>query len=409
MHAYLPRSIRSELNKKLQNSPVTAILGPRQCGKSTLAKRYLADLTNSESVTHSTDTSKTPNTLNISKSIYLDLQNPSDFNKLNEPELFFDAYRDHLICLDEIQLKPEFFSYLRSEVDKDRRNARFLILGSASPELIRQSSESLAGRISYLELNPFNLREAHQYYDQKQACLQKHWLRGGFPDSVLASDDEISFDWRQNFVRTFLERDIPSLGFKVSPSNMRRFWLTLSHWQGQTLNYNKLAETADLTVNTIKHYLDILEQTYMIRLLRPFEINTKKRLVKSPKLYIRDSGIFHYLAGILNYADLLGHPQVGASWESYALENILTSFKYYQAGFIQSSNSAEIDLVVKSLNKTYLYEFKVSKSPTLKRGYWELADEFNDAYQQSLVAPVDDDYPFKNKVWVRNLWSDSLK
>ena len=261
MHGYIERSLEKELRKKLTNSPVVAILGPRQCGKTTLAKKVISDM----------------------PSVYLDLQNRTDLNKLNEPEIFLESYRDKLICLDEIQLKPDFFSYLRSEIDKDRRNGRFLILGSASRDLIKQSSESLAGRISYLDLSSFMYEEVKAEYS-----WQELMLKGGFPDSLLAEDDEVSFDWRSDFIRTFLERDIPALGFNIPVPIMEKLWVLLSHYHGQTINYNKLANVVDVTQQTLKKYLAILEQTYMIRFLQPFEANIKKRLIKSPKVYIRD-------------------------------------------------------------------------------------------------------------------------
>ena len=240
MHDYIPRFIEKELNRALSRSPAVAILGPRQCGKTTTAKLLLKRIS----------------------SVYLDLQDRVDRNKLSEPELFFDAYRDTLICLDEIQLLPDFFSILRSEIDKDRRPGRFLILGSASRDLIKQSSESLAGRISYIDLTPFFLKEV-----TGRVSWRNLWIRGGFPESVLAENDEDSFDWRLDFIRTFMERDIPTMGFNIPTPVIERLWILLAHYHGQTINHNKLAAAADISIPTLKKYLAILKQTYMVRLL----------------------------------------------------------------------------------------------------------------------------------------------
>ncbi len=297
MHGYVTRFIEKDLRRALHRSPVVAILGPRQSGKSTTAKMFL----------------------NEKASIYLDLQNRVDRNKLTEPELFFDRYRDKLICLDEIQLLPEFFSILRSEVDKDRHPGRFLILGSASRDLIKQSTESLAGRIAYINLTPFQLNEVID-----TVTVSDLWLRGGFPDSTLANSDLDSFDWRYDFIRTFMERDIPALGFAIPVPVIERLWLLLAHYHGQTVNFSKLAAAVDISIPTLKKYLAILEQTYMIRLLPPAGANLKKRLVKSPKVYLRDSGILHALLDIEKYDSLLAHPIAGASWEGFAIETIVS-------------------------------------------------------------------------------------
>jgi predicted AAA+ superfamily ATPase len=386
MHGYLSRRLEEKLEKSLKRSPVVAILGPRQCGKSTLAKSYLTKIKGKQKI------------------IYLDLQNRSDLNKLNELELFFDEYRDHLICFDEIQLYPELFYKLRSEIDKDRHNARFLILGSASRDLIRQSSESLAGRIAYLELTPLLFTEI---LDTKETLSlkeeHKHWLRGGFPDSFLAENDEDSYEWREDFIKTFLERDIPQLGFQINTNAMKRFWQLLSHYHGQTLNYSKIAEVSELSIPSVKNYLDLLEATYMIRLLQPYEANLKKRLIKSPKLYIRDSGLFHNLIKVDNFASLLAHPCLGASWEAYAIENILNHFKNPEAYFMRSSNGAELDLIVKTRkNKLLAFEFKASKAPKLSRGFYEMMTsiKIDEAY---LISPVENSYPYKQNIRVANL------
>lgn len=372
MHGYVPRLVEKELSKVLTRSPVVAILGPRQCGKTTLAKAFLSSI----------------------PSVYLDLQDRVDRNKLSEPELFFDRYRDKLICLDEIQLLPEFFAYLRSEIDKDRRPGRFLILGSASRDLMRQSTESLAGRISYLDLTPFLLEEI-----QTIIPWQDIWLRGGFPESVLAEDDSASYDWRQNFIRTFMERDIPNLGFQIPVPVIERLWLLLAHYHGQTINYHKLAAAADLAIPTLKKYLSILEQTNMLRLLQPASPNLKKRLIKSPKVYLRDSGIVHALLGIEKYDFLLASPGVGASWEGFVLDNILPRTKRWRPSFLRTSNGAEVDLLLERAGRYHLFEFKLSKAPKPSRGFYELVADLKPegAY---VVAPVDEAYEIRKGIHV---------
>ncbi len=372
MHGYLKRVAEKELNNSLKRSPAVAILGPRQCGKSTMAKSILQG----------------------QDAIYLDLQDRADRNKLTEPELFFDRYRDKLICLDEIQLLPEFFSILRSEIDKDRRAGRFLILGSASRDLIRQSTESLAGRISYLDLGPFLLDEV-----KVVTTWQDIWLRGGFPDSTLAINDADSFDWRLDFIRTFMERDIPALGFYIPVPVIERLWLLLAHYHGQTINYSKMAAAADLSVQTLKKYLSILEQTYMLRLLPPASPNLKKRLVKSPKVYLRDSGILHALLDIEGYDRLLAHSAAGASWEGFVMDNILPKYKRWRPSFLRTSNGAEIDLVLERGGRSHFFEFKLSKAPKPSRGFYQLVDDMQPD-SAWVVAPVDDIYEIRHDIHV---------
>ena len=258
----IKRKISIEVRQSLEHFPAVAILGPRQSGKSTLAKSIMAEYENS---------------------LYLDLENPSDVAKLANPLLFFNANSECLICLDEIQRMPEIFPLLRSVIDESSRNSQFLLLGSASPDLLKQSSESLAGRISYKELTPFLFDEIRNAYQ-----LKRYWVRGGFPRSFLAANDEISFEWLDSFIKTFLERDIPQLGFNMPANNIRRLWIMCAHLNGEVLNASKISESLGVSSVTVKKYLDILSDTYMIRLLKPFESNTKKRIVKSPKIYIRD-------------------------------------------------------------------------------------------------------------------------
>jgi predicted AAA+ superfamily ATPase len=375
MHGYIDRMAEGVLAKALARSPVVAILGPRQCGKSTLAARFLEGI----------------------DSVYLDLQARPDLAKLAEPELFLEQHRHHLVCLDEIQRLPSFFSILRSEIDRNRRPGRFLILGSASRDLIRQSTESLAGRIAYLDLAPFVFPEV-----ATKVGVETLWLRGGFPDSLLAHDDEASADWRQDFTRTFLERDIPALGFAIPIPVMDRLWRLLAHYHGQTMNYSKLAEAVDLSIPTLKKYLALLEQTYMIRQLPPYTANLKKRLVKSPKLYIRDSGILHSLLDIVSYDDLLSRPVTGASWEGFALETLVACKPRWRASFLRTSNGAEVDLVLEKGNERHVYEFKASKAPKPSRGFFELVRDLRPT-SATVVAPVDEVYEIGHGATVANL------
>ncbi len=372
MHDYVGRLAEKELKKALKRSPAVAVLGPRQCGKSTLAREFIKNI----------------------NSIYLDLQDRTDQNKLNEPELFFDRYRHKLICLDEIQRVPDLFSTLRSEIDRDRRPGRFLMLGSASRDLVRQTNESLAGRIAYLDLTPFLLLEVESRVD-----WQTHWLRGGFPESVLANDNRDSLDWRLDFIRTFLERDIPNLGFSIPVPTMERLWRLLAHYHGQVVNFSKLADAASISVPTLKKYLAILEQTYMVLTLPPFASNLKKRLVKSPKIYLRDSGILHALLDIERYDQLLAHPLNGASWEGFARENLLAAMARHRPSFVRTSNGAEIDLVMERGSQVEVFEFKLSKSPKPSRGFHELIGALK-PYKAWLVAPVDAPYPLSKEVMV---------
>ena len=372
MHGYIARLAETTLERGLSRAPALVLLGPRQCGKSTLARQWFRD----------------------KDAVYLDLQDRSDRAKLNEPELFFDHHRHELVCLDEIQLLPEFFSSLRSEIDRDRRPGRFLILGFASRDLIRQSNESLAGRIAQLELTPFLLPEVAFVADWKTL-----WVRGGFPESLLAADDRDSFDWRDDFIRTFLERDIPSLGLNVPMPLMDRLWHLLAHYNGQTLNYSKLAGAMDLTVPTLKRYLAMLEQTYMIRLLVPYETNLKKRLVRSPKLYLRDTGILHALLDVEDFDQLLANPQVGDSWEAFIVEQLTTSLPRWKPSYVRTGNGAEIDLLLERGGKRWVFEIKLSKAPKPSRGFYQLIDDL-EPERSTVIAPVDEPFESSAGIWV---------
>lgn len=376
---YIERSLHSTVLHYLKSFPAVAILGPRQAGKSTLARRIVND---------------------SSKALYLDLERPSDIQKLTEPEMYFNSYPTQLVCLDEIQRTPEIFPVLRSIIDERDRNGQFLILGPASRNLIKQNSESLAGRIIFTELYPFSIKEVVPLSEQDS--INRYWIRGGFPRSFLATSDELSLVWRENFIRTFLERDIPQLGFQIPAESMRRLWQICAHQHGQLLNLSALGQTMGLSHTTIRSYLELLSQTFMLRLLRPFQVNLKKRLVKSPKIYLRDAGILHALLGISTMDDLFGHPVYGASWEGMVIENILQKASSWTAGFYRTQSGAELDLVLSRRTIRIGIECKASQAPQVNRGFWNAIDdlELDKAY---IVAPVKESYPIHKKVTVVSL------
>jgi len=378
MRGLLQRNLATIIKERLQHNPVVAILGPRQCGKTTLAGQIVKP---------------------IKKSVYLDLENPADLAKLDDPLAFFSLHEDDLVCLDEIQRTPGLFETLRSIVDERGRNSQFLILGSASRDLIRQSSESLAGRITYLDLTPFLLNEIEPATPDD---LRRIWLRGGFPRSYLAADDDVSFQWRQDFIRTFLERDIGMLGFRMPPARLGRLWKMCSHIHGSLLNASKLADSLGVSSHTIRSYVDLLEHTFMIRILMPDAPNLKKRLVKSPKIYIRDSGILHALLDIRTHDDLLSHPVVGASFEGFAMENILASAKSYESSFYRTGAGAEIDLVLRRGRRVLAFELKSSTIPNLTKGFWNALEDLSPD-NAFVVAPVKESYPIKQGVMVTPL------
>jgi len=372
--SYIKRTLHDTVQEYLKSFPAVAILGARQAGKSTLARHIIKE---------------------IRTAIYLDLERPSDLQKLTEPEMFFNLHRDQLICLDEIQRKPELFNVLRSIIDERNRNGQFLILGSASRDLIKQTSESLAGRIVFLELCPFSVAEVVSPHQPD--VLHQYWLRGGFPRSFLAASDDISMIWRENFVRTFLERDIPQLGFQLPAETMRRLWQICAHQHGQLLNLSSIGQAMGFSHTTIRSYIDLLTQTFMLRVLPPFIINVKKRLVKSPKIYLRDSGILHALLGIHNMEELLGHPVYGASWEGMALENILQKAPSWTAGFYRTSAGSELDLVLERGTKRIGVEFKASLTPQVTRGGWNAIDDL-ELEKVYVIAPITERYQLHKKV-----------
>lgn len=329
--------------------------------------------------------------------VYLDLELETDRLKIEkDPELFLKINKGKLICLDEIQFLPNLFVTLRGVIDKTNANGQFLILGSASRDLIKQSGETLAGRISYLEITPFLRKEIFDI------DFIDYWVRGGYPRSILAPKNELSFDWRQDYIQSFLERDLPSLGFRVPATTLKRFWTMLAHTQGQVINFAKLASSLDISGHTIKHYIDILEQTFVIRVLKPYYSNEKKRLIKSPKVYIRDTGLLHTLLRIETINELLGHPVIGSSFETLVIENIVQHFPRYEVSFYRDSSGNEVDLVLVKGMRKIVIEIKASTTPKVGKGFWN-AVKFLKPDEMWIIAQVDSSYPGKDGLKITNL------
>ncbi|MFH1739090.1 MAG: ATP-binding protein, partial [bacterium] len=330
------------------------------------------------------------------ETVYLDLERPSDLAKLSEPELYLETHSKELVILDEIQRKPELFPVIRALVDSERRSGRFLILGSASPDLIRKSSESLAGRIIYLEMSPFSLAEI----GSNEEGVRKLWRRGGYPDSFLAGSESDSYQWREAFVQTHLERDIPNLGIRIPASTMSRFWTMLAHFHGQLWNASKIAGSLGVSNPSVKNYLEILQSTFMVRQLPPFFPNIKKRLVKSPKIYLRDSGLLHTLLRIEDQEGLLGHPSAGASWEGWVIEQIRSVIpRSWGMYFYRTSAGAEIDLVLQpsAPHPLIAVEIKRTLSPELTSGFRSAFTDLGNA-QGFFVYPGSEFYPLGENI-----------
>jgi len=332
----------------LINFPVVAVIGPRQCGKSTMVKHILSL---------------------FSESIYLDLERPSDLQKLDNAEWFLTSQKDKLICIDEIQRKPELFPLIRSLVDEWKKPGCFLILGSASRDLLQQSSETLAGRISYKRLTPFLLNEISD-----TCSMETYFSNGAFPRSILAKTSKLSFEWRQNFIRTFLERDL-NFWAGFTPTTMRRLWQMLAHINGQLLNYTTLGNSLGVSSVTIKNYIDLLENTFMVEVVPPYISNLGKRLVKSPKIYISDSGIAAALIQLQNFEQLAGHPVFGSLWEQIVLTNLKGYFEYAEFFFYRTNHGAECDFVMKLNDKVFAIECKASFSPNLSKGNYNAFED----------------------------------
>jgi hypothetical protein len=377
------RRILPFVESALTRQAAVALIGPRQVGKTTLA--FLIKEQRS--------------------CLYLDLENPADRQKLSEPTLLFAQYENELVILDEIHRVPDLFPVLRGIIDQGRRQekryGRFLLLGSASIDLLRQSGESLAGRIAYVDMGPFDVLEV--VHDSKD--LIQLWVRGGFPDSYLAPDDGDSLALRQDFIRTYLERDVSVFGPRLPAETLRRLWTMLAHGQGSLLNASRLASNLAISAQTVTRYIDLLVDLLLVRRLTPFHANTKKRLVKAPKVYVRDTGLLHALLGIETYNDLAGHPVIGASWEGLVIENLLSiSPPRTSATFYRTSAGAEIDLILQFPNaKRWAIEMKNSLTPSLERGFYSACDDVRPD-RSFVVYPGNDRYPLSNKVEAISLY-----
>jgi predicted AAA+ superfamily ATPase len=333
----IPRSADMALIRAaLRRSRVVALVGPRQCGKTTLARQFVS-----------------PDSLN-----YFDLEDPASVARLSEPETVLRPLRK-IVVIDEIQHRPELFSLLRVLADRKPLPARFLILGSASPDLLRQSSETLAGRLETVPLEGFRLA------DLGAAAQGRHWLRGGFPLAFTARNEADSFSWRRQFLQTFLERDMPQLGITIPSTSLRRFWSMVAHYHGQIWNASELARALSIGESTVRRYLDLMTGVFMVRQLSPWFENLGKRQVKSPKVYVRDTGLLHTLLGITRQRDLEEHPKVGASWEGYAVEEALKSFRPDEAYYWATHNGAELDLLLFKNGRRIGIECKRADAPQL--------------------------------------------
>jgi len=358
------------LSRATKRSPVTALLGPRQCGKTTLAKVFGEG----------------------KKALYFDLESQADARRLDNPEFVLGSLTG-LVIIDEIQTMPHLFNVLRVLVDRPDNKKRFLILGSASPDVIRNVSESLAGRVEFVELSGFDLNETGT------ETWQKLWLRGGFPRSYLARTEGDSFVWRQGFIRTFLERDIPQLGITIPSTTMRRFWMMLAHYHGQTWNASELSRSMGLSDKTVRSYLDILTGTFMVRQLQPWHENIGKRQVKAPKIYLRDSGILHSLLGLTDRSTLLAHPRVGASWEGFAIEQVLMTMKGVDAFFWATHSGASVDLLFQHKGKRYGVEVKFNEAPVVNRSM-RIAIQDLSLERLWIICPVQNSYLIEENVTV---------
>ena len=362
---YLKRKIEASVSKALRGFPVVAILGPRQCGKSTMAKHLMAKLKDG---------------------MYLDLERPSDLAKLKDPEWFLSSCRGKLVCLDEIQRMPELFTVIRSLVDDWGGNGHFIVLGSASRDLLRQSSETLAGRISYNRLTPFLCGEASQF-----SKPELYFARGGFPRSILAASDAVSYEWRENFISTFLERDL-MLWSGMTPTTMRRLWQMLAHENGQTVNYSRLAGSLGVSDATVRRYIDLLSETFMVDVVPPHFSNFGKRLVKTPKVYISDSGMASALLSLPDFSALSGHPVFGSVWEQIVLGNLKGLFPHAVFSFYRTTQGSEMDFVMKLQGKTFAIECKATVSPSLQKGTYLAAEDIRPVHTL-VAAPVEETWP----------------
>lgn len=388
------RAIAASLTQLLDEFPAVVLLGPRQVGKTTLARQWVDRHQGT----------------GAAKPLYLDLELPSARRQLDDAESFFAAHHQQLLVLDEVQRVPELFAILRGVIDERRRAGemagQFLLLGSASGVLLGQASESLAGRVAMLELTPFQLRELLPENAQSmapgdaEALLNRHWVRGGFPLSYLAKSDAASLRWREAFITSYLERDIPALGLRIPAVTLRRLWTMLAHHQGQLLNQSQLAGALAVSGQTVTRYIDLLCDLMLVRRLPPWSGNVGKRLVRAPKVYVRDSGLTHALLGLPTLEAVLSHPVAGQSWEAHVLEQVIAAAPQAQATFYRTSHGAECDLVLTAPSgQTWVCEIKRSSAPTVSRGFYDAARDVG-ASKKLLIAPVANGYPVKDGIEV---------
>ena len=374
------RRLFSEIDSRLRQQPAAVLLGPRQVGKTTLARQVAAAWPDA---------------------VFLDMEDEGDRARLAQPAAFFGRYRDRLVVIDEVQALPEIFAALRPEIDAERRPGRFLLLGSASGKLLRQSSESLAGRVAYLELTPFLIGEIGAGVGTSAAGISSLWLRGGFPQSFLAASEVESLAWRADLIKTLLTRDLPQLGVTIPAETLRRFWRMCAHLHGQLFNASQLGlALGGLAHTTVARYLDLLVDALVLRRLEPWHANVGKRLVKSPKVYVRDSGLLHALLGIASLDDLAGHPAAGLSWEGFIIEQLIAGLPPLAThGFYRTAAGAELDLVVETGGKRVGYEIKLSNAPRPARGFWTACEDLG-LDRAFVIAPVREGYPLADKVEV---------
>jgi uncharacterized protein len=379
MSKLISRHLTPEVIRLAQYFPVVGIIGPRQVGKTTIARFA---------------------TSNWSKPIlFLDLEDPEHVASLQQPMLFLERYVEHTVIIDEVQRMPELFPVLRVLIDRNRTPGRFILLGSAAPELVRQSSETLAGRIAYLELSPLSYSEISPEID-----YETHWLRGGFPDSLLAPDDVFSLDWRKNFVQTYLERDLPLLGISADPVLLGRFWTMFAHNSGGLINWEKFSASLSLNKLTVQKYARLFESSFLIRSVFPFIPNIPKRLVKAPKIYLRDTGIMHYLMAIPNWQTLLGHPSLGGSWETYVVNQIASILPFgYEMYFYRTQSGLEADLVIAQGGvPEIMIEIKFSTNPAISKGFYISRQDLQ-TKRNFIVCPVKNHFPIQNDIEVIGL------
>ena len=380
----LTRRLENIIKKSIETSSSVALLGSRQVGKTTLAKQL----------------SKTTD------SVYFDLEDDLDLIKVQDIKILYHENKSKLIILDEIQKIPESFPQFRGLIDKERqegnKSALFLFLGSASMDLLKQSSESLAGRISYFELFPLNILEIENI---EIANIHRLWIRGGFPDSYLSKNNRISLEWRLNFIKTYLERDIPQFGPRIPATTLRRFWTMLAHKQGSTINISNLARNLDVSGTTVIRYLDLMVDLLLVRQLKPYTFNIGKRLIKAPKIYVRDSGITHALLNIKDFEDLLSHPVIGGSWEGFVIENIVSILNsYVNPYYYRTAGGAEVDLILEfSLTELWAIEIKRSSAPKVSKGF-HIACEDIKATRKYVVYSGSDTFSIKNDIIIISLF-----